>query len=338
MTKTLEILGADGLRQHIVDSQASLNDKRKKLEPVDRLKELWREGTSHFYRNGHSERFSFLDTAADLARQLHGAGRPAREVRALLQEGVDAYAPVVRILDFSVAEREYAVARAMAKKFDGREVNSVSGRIFRPAKANLGSGFKVIKVKVRNQPKRHEMESALIAALMAWDFAGAKKMAETYHLQPAEKGEDPNPFGLLREAVLDHRDGALAFLKNFPRGYDPDFPPKQRELAEGVVRKDAALVRAGLKSVSKRFATAWTLKTYATPARLQRLGTLESMLPEIRSHLIGHDWLLSDWAVAWMSLASHRGLKAAFSDPDLFSEWAPWELCGPEPPPQTRAH
>jgi hypothetical protein len=225
------------------------------------------------------------------------------------------------------------VAKALASKFDGREVNVVSGRIFRPATSNLGPGFKVITVKVRNQPKQHEMETALTAALMAWDFAGAQKLAAVYHLLPAEKLDPPNSFGFLREAVLGHRDGALAFLANLPRGYDPDFPPKHVELAEGVVRQDAALVRSGLKTLSKRFKTAWTPKTYATPARVARLGQLDKMMPKIRSHLVGHDWLLSDWGVAWMSLAWHHETKEAFADPGLFSEWLPWELCCPKPRP-----
>jgi ABC-type amino acid transport substrate-binding protein len=34
----------------------------------------------------------------------------------------------------------------------------------------------------------------------------------------------------------------------------------------------ASMVRAGLKAISKRFNTAWTLKTYATPARLATRG------------------------------------------------------------------
>lgn len=318
MSKTLEILEADELQKQIASYQSSLDERRSKLEPIDRLKE------------GHSERVTFLEHAVKLARLLYGIGKSPREVRAVLREGVDAFAPIVGVLDYSVAQRSYSVAKAMAKKFDSKEVNTVTGRIFRPANANLGPGFTVITVKVRNQPKRHETETALTAALMAWDFAGAERMAEAYHLQPTEKGEDPNSFGLLREAILGHREGALAFLANFPRGYDPDFPPKQRELAEGVIREKPEVIRAGLKSVSKRFKTAWTPKTYATPARVARLGTLEQMMPKIRSHLIGHDWLLSDWAVAWMSLAWHRGLKEAFSDPNLFSEWVPWELCCPE--------
>jgi hypothetical protein len=330
MSKTLEILDAKELEEHIKVTQSSFNETRKQLEPLDRLKQLWHAKASPFYSNGHSERFGLLDTSMDLARQLHAAGNPPERVRAVLQEGFDSYAPVVGILDFSVAEKSYSVAKALAKKFDGREVNTVSGRIFRPPSKNLGSGFKIIQVKVRHQPARHDMETALTAALMAWDFEGAKKLAAAYHLQPTEKGEDMNPFGLLREAVLGNREGALAFMKNFLRGYDPDFPPKQRELAEGVIRGDATLVRKGLKSVSNRFGSAWTLKTYATPARLKRGGSLEQMLPRIRSHLIGHDWLLSDWAVAWMSLAWHQGLKEAFADPSLFSEWVPWGLCCPK--------
>src|SRR5262245_6510728 len=99
MSKTLEILAAAELKKRIAELQSRLDETRRELEPVDRLKELWREGKSHFYKQGHSERESFLSSAVDLARVLRGIGRPPGEVRGVLQQGFDAYAPVVGILD-----------------------------------------------------------------------------------------------------------------------------------------------------------------------------------------------------------------------------------------------
>lgn len=110
-------------------------------------------------------------------------------------------------------------------------------------------------------------------------------------------------------------------------------PPERRELAEGVIRGDAKLVRAGLKATSDRFKKAWTLKTWCTPSRLKRYGTAARLAPDVFRHLISHNWLLSNWAVGWMSLAWHRGLTGAFGEPERFSPWVPWELCCPEPNP-----
>lgn len=330
VSTTLEILGTTELTSPLSSARSAFAESKGKLEPPDRLQELWRSSDNRFYRNGHSERTGFLEQAADLARLLHAQGAPADEIRAVLREGAEVFAPILPILDFSTAPRKYSVATRLARRYEGKTLNCASGRIFRPASAKLSPGYKVIEIQIKNQPKNSEAEAALTGALMAWDWELAKRIAQGYDLQPAEPGDTPNHFGLLRQALLGERDNALIFLKNVPKGYDPDFPPKQLELVEGVIRGDASLVKKGLATLSKRFKTAWTLKTYATPDRLRRLGTLEKMLPSIRSHLIGHQWLLSDWGVAWMSLAWHCGMKDAFNEPDLFSEWIPRHLCCPE--------
>src|SRR5262245_5713433 len=126
MSKTLEILELAELKEQIKESQDSLKATREQLEPLPRFKALWETSSEHFYRNGHSERAGFLRTSMELARQMHGAGSPPQEVRRVLQEGFEAYAPIVSILDFSVSVKSYSVAKALAKKFDGREVNAIS--------------------------------------------------------------------------------------------------------------------------------------------------------------------------------------------------------------------
>lgn len=340
MSTILDILGPTYLDSQLSGTRSAFTESRSKLEPPERLRELWRDSKDRFYANGHSERTGFLELAADLARLMHAKDQPPEDVRAVLREGAQAFAPILPILDYSTAPRQYSVAARLARRYDGKTLGTASGRIFRPASARLGPGFKIIEIRIKNQPMRSESEMAITAALMAWDYDLATQIARGYDLQAAEPGDPPNHFGLLRQAVLGDRDNALVFLKNFPKGYDPDFPPKLLELAEGVIREDAALVRKGLAALSKRFKTAWTLKSYATPARLRRFGTLEKMLPGIRSHLVGHQWLLSDWGAGWMSLAWNRGMKDAFAEPDLFSEWLPVNLCRPTtsvPPPTSKA-
>src|SRR5262249_30000591 len=152
--------GSEELPKRLVDARAWFDKTKRKLEPPDRLKNLWRTSTEDYYRNGHSERSTLLDIACNLARLLHGAGKLPTEVRALLCQGAQAYAPVLGILDYSVSERRFSVAKGLARRYEGKTLNTVSGRIFRPAAANLGAGFKVIKVTVRNQPEVHDAEKA----------------------------------------------------------------------------------------------------------------------------------------------------------------------------------
>jgi ankyrin repeat protein len=174
----------------------------------------------------------------------------------------------------------------------------------------------------------------LCGALACWEFDIAERMATACEPGQPEKHNRGNCLGLWRAAILGRTREALAFLDAMPEPRHGN-PPQRRELAEGVIHGDAKLVRAGLKATSDRFKKAWTLKTWGTPSRLKYYGTVARMVPDVCRQLITHNWLLSDWAVAWMSLAWHRGLTAAFGEPKYFSPWVPWELCCPEPNPGT---
>jgi ankyrin repeat protein len=337
MSATLTILDPQKLSEKIAEAKAANTGQQDKLETLAELKKLADDPSSDLAISGDCERIGFLRSSLDLARLLHGSGSPPEQIRKVLSEAVAACAPVIPLFKFW-QEREYAVPAKDVKKYDGKKLDTFSWKIFRPPQLASTSRYKIVRVTMLEQPADRRMPELLMAALMAWDFKQAKKIAEHYELRPPTKGESPlhlSALGLLREAILGNTKNALVYLENFPKGYDQDFPPKQRELAEGVIRGDAKLVRQGLKSVAKRFHTAWTIETYGTPHKLRHYGTLEKMLPDIRNHLIGHDWLLSDWAVAWMSLAWHQGMKEAFSEPELFNEWVPWSLCCSLPKPST---
>lgn len=180
-----------------------------------------------------------------------------------------------------------------------------------------------------------EFKGAMLRdALIGWEFTAAARMAAACDAGQPVSNARGNALGLWRAAILGQNQEAIAFLDAMPEPRHGN-PPERRELAEGVIRHDAKLVRAGLKATSDRFKKAWTLKTWCTSGRLKRYGTAARMSPDVFRHLISHNWLLSDWAVGWMSLAWHRGLTGAFGEPDWFSPWVPWELCCPEPNPGT---
>jgi ankyrin repeat protein len=138
-------------------------------------------------------------------------------------------------------------------------------------------------------------------------------------------------------ALRGETDCALEMIDSLPTVYDPDFAPQRRDLCEGVLRRDAKLIRASLKSINTRFRTVWTIKTYATPTKIRRLGNISEMMPKIRDHIHWHHWLISHWAVAWLSYARHLGVKGVFDDPSLFTQWIPWELCTPQTKPAVKA-
>lgn len=333
MSAALVTLDKEDLAKRIRESTTYLSHQRNKLEPVETLKTFFAEN-DRSVEGGWCERASFLTSSINLARLEHANGAPPTRVREVLQEGVTAYEPVVACFDYTPFFSQFAVHVSQAEKYDGKEMSHDLGQVFLAPSKNLGPQYKTVRVKVRKQPAQLTMEKALKAALVAWDFERAKAMAKAYQLLPPVKGATPNRLGILREAILGNDKSAIVFLENFTRrGYEKDFPPERLELPEGVIRGDAALVRAGLKAVSTRFKTVWTANSYRTPAKLRRFGSWEKMAPAIHQHLIGMRWTMSDWVVAWMALAWHRGMKEAFSQPELFCEWASWELCCPEPSP-----
>ena len=328
----LEILDRNDLAKQISGYAFRKND-RQNFPSWEKLKKAFVSG-DRAERDGHCPQGSYVRSAIDLARLEHANGATPQRIREILHDAVEVFAPVIPLFDYSPFQTRFAVLKAQAKKFQGGEIPHDHNQVFLAPGPNLGPNYETVTVNVKRQPAQFEMHDALIAALIAWDFGAARSMANDYHLQPAVKGAGPNHFAVLREAILGHTDGALAFLENIPDGYASDYPPARRELAEGVIRRDAKLVKEGLKATSTRFKTAWKLKTYCTAAKLRRYGSATAMLPDIYSHLVGMRWTMGDWAIAWMSLAWHRGMKEAFDEPSLFSEWVPWELCCPEPNPQ----
>lgn len=333
MSITLEVLGRADLE---VQVQGTLDWLKTKADDWEELTVLERRVANHtgdFYRKGFSKRGSYLGSCLRASPQVFALRGDVGEFHALLKSAVEVFSPVVRLLDFSVIEQAIDLPEAKAEIYGGKEIddNLVLGLLapVRPRSA----AKRTVTVRVRKQPALKDAEDALIAALMAWEFDAARQMAAEYQLRPAIKGDRVNHMGLLRELILGNNDAAMSFLENCPVRYMSDFPPPQRELAEGLIRDDMALLKQGMLAISTRFHRVWNLKTYTTKAKLQRFGSLENMMPAIRTHLLGHHWLLSNWGVALLSLAWNRGMKEAFSDPDLFCEWLPWELCCPEPKP-----
>lgn len=326
MSITLEILDREELSKKIEEESKQIEKVRKEFLSTAELKERFAKG-DNAERNGWCAQTSQLRSSLRLASLLHATGTSAGEIRQMLRRAVQDFAPVVPCYDYSTFEMSVAVPKSQAAKYEGREVSHDLGEVFLAPSPSLGKNYQTVKMKVRKQPAQIEMREALTAALIAHDFDTARTMAADYKLLPPELGPRANHLGVLREGILGNQELALKCLTTVYDGYSPDFPPDRKEVADGVIRRDAKLIQAGLKAATTRFQTAWKLKTYCTPAKLRRLGSAEKMLPKVRSHLMNHNWLMSKWVIAWMSLADHLEIKEAFAEPKLFCEWIPWELC-----------
>jgi hypothetical protein len=315
---------------------ARLRDKLSQLPeefPSPEVLERHFKSGDRTKNNGQCGQREFLRCSLELAQFEHATGASPERIRQILRDAVAAFAPMVPLLDYSWRTREFPVLKSHADKFRNGEVPSDFEQIMAESLQGSVSEVQLVHVRVRNQPAIEAMEEAATAALIAWDFEAAVRMAKAYHVQPRlRKGDGPNRWGLFREAILGNQDSGLAFLARTLE-YDDDRPQKRHELAEGVLRRDASLVQKGLQTVGARFKRVWSLKTYSTPAKLRYYGSLERMLPDIRMHLMMHDWMFSSWAVAWMSLAWHQGMADAFNNPKPFARWVPWNLCCPTPVP-----
>lgn len=332
MASPLVSLEPDAISRQITETRQQMERYRQTFKPSHQLRTLFRSNHPDFADGNCAQRW-FMHHALELARLEHAAGASPSRIRELLHEAISVYAPVVPQFDYSPRKKKFAVHASHLNKFEGGKRPPDLDSIVTEPICHPMSEYKFVHVTVKNQPGLDAMKEAMICALIAWDFDDARTMAENYPLEPRFGGDAPNRFGLFREAILGNADAAIPFLGR-TLAYSTDRPPERHELAEGVIRGDASLVRKGLKTVSARFKSIWTLKTYRTPAKLRYYRTEERMLPDIRRHLMtGTRWLMADWAIAWMSLAWHQGMKEAFSDQSLFSKWVPWELCCPEPLP-----
>jgi ankyrin repeat protein len=332
MSITLELLDRTELAKKIEVTVASRKKHRSEFLPTEQLKQRFVSGANH-ERDGSCAQVHYLRSGFRLAQLLHANGGPPAEIRQMLSEAVREFATVVPLFDYSPFEARFAVHKSQAAKYDGKEMPHDLGQVFLAPSPSLGSAYQTVTVKVNRQPAQIEMKEALQAALIAHDFETARAIASAYKLLPPVQGARANHLGVLREGILGRTELALQHLETIYDGYSPDFPPDRKEVADGVIRKDAKQIKKGLKAATTRFQTAWKLKTYCTPAKLRRLGSVEKMLPKVRSHLINHHWMMSNWVIAWMSLADYLKIKEAFEEPKLFCEWIPWELCSEAPNP-----
>jgi len=297
-----------------------------KAEPLARLKVAFRSGEGAA-RDGHSKRGMRARESLKVAATEFVAGGTAGKFRKILSGAVRGFAPTVKLFDYSDFECTVAVSKSQARKFRAGEAAQDHNQVLLAAGQSVGGGYSNMRLRVKRQPAQLEMRDAMIAAMCAWDFKTAEKIAGDYKLMEPVKGDSVDEVALLIYALRGETREALRILAKRRGAYPVDFPPERKELAEGVLRKDAKLIHAGMKAINTRYGTVWAVKTYATRAKLQRHGTMGAMMPKILNHIHGHNWLVSHWAIAWVSLAGHRRVPGVFDDPGLFTQWIPWELC-----------
>jgi hypothetical protein len=263
----------------------------------------------------------------------HASGASADRVREIYRKPVEAWVQLLPDVDFrprtfqsepdewgNLKEASEAVAR-----FDGKIIEKQGNR-YR------------WRWRAIPQPWRDDVQQAFECAAISGDRELAERIASAYPLYPAHQITNRVE---VREAILrhllagdDHQAEQLS--RRLAHGYDLDFPQQRIELPQGVVRRNSAKLRVGIKAINTRFNTKWDERPLRN--RQERLAAQpraawakkdfewERFADRARSSLAGLRWLNSTWALAFLNIAAWRGITKIFDQPKLFSRWVPLDL------------
>lgn len=334
MGKIEEVFDKKALAELSVDGSVFFQSQR--LEPQRELERICNaEGSVG------CERRNYFSDRLDYGERRFTARRDAEELREILRDGLAAFEPVLPHLNWGTFTRTILASRREAAELKKREIPADLLQLYLNALEHRESldesKFVEMKVTFRRQAMAETMESVFTALLISRQFEKAQRIASTYKIGCRNRYETHPRLGLLREAILDNRKEGLSYLKYLIEVQRHKAAPNYKELPLGVITGDSKLVLQGLKRTNQAYQKAWNTKTYATPRVLRQYGSVKNILEDIRIHL-QNGWLLSPWAIAWLSLAWHRGMKDVFTDVSRFSEWVPWELCCPESRPADSSH
>lgn len=327
MGRVLDFLTEEYLEEHYGSRETALRPPtREEVRAPGTLAEAVRRAAGRSLL-GEGE----VDALVRLARRRGQVARAwdatASELRAIWRAGAAAFEAVLGELDFTPVE---VVEDPVTPKRAQALAAAVGARIEPSAE---GTSRRQATYTAPPQPQRNTFYEALLCAVLAHDWGLAERLAQGYPTRPAgELVEDyyGHKTGLLRELVLGDDAAARAHLDRLPRACLADPPPDRLELPEGLLAGAEALVRDGLRKISTRFASTWEPRKHEEWARKHH-KPLQATLTASRGALIGGGWVLSEWGVAYGSLAARRGLSGLLADVTGWSEWLPRSLCSGEP-------
>ena len=296
--------------------------------------DLWRsllEASWKYWppKPGEADLFRMRQTN-DLMRiaSLEYAGSaPATTVRSLYREAAAIWEPVIASLDFS--PRTFEGVTNSAKEAE-RYVEQFDANV-----ENRGGEFRYRYVTV---PEHFltQFADALIAAAISGDLALAQRLAKAYPTPPVTRGW----FSVLRHVLAGDMTAASIACQSLKPGYSSDWPPALIEFPQGVVLADPALLVKGLKTLNTRMKGMWGEKKWRTRHEKLKAGaikrfsrrsapTWDEMLRGVRDHLVAMRWILGEHALAFLNVASCRGMTSPFDQPKRFSQWVPLSLARP---------
>ena len=278
---------------------------------------------------GATDLFRVLQTKhlMTIASLEYADGAPASTVRSLYQKGAAIWEPVIASLDFSPRTFEGVTnspkeARSYVKQF-GANIEK-RGCEFRYRFVTVPEHFLA------------QFADALMAAAISGDLTLAQRLAKAYPTPPLTRGS----FSVLRHVLAGDMTAASIACQNLKPGYSADWPPALIEFPRGVVLADPALLATGLKTLNTRMKGMWGEKKWRTRHEKLRAGaikrfsrrsapTWDEMLRSVRDHLVGMRWILGEHALAFLNVASWRGMTSPFDQPKRFSQWVPLSLARP---------
>ena len=136
---------------------------------------------------------------------------------------------------------------------------------------------------------------------------------------------------ILKHLLADEDLQAHTLSDHLEHGYPASSPPARMEFPHGVVKRDETKLAEGLAQIEKRFTSMWNAAKYkklyerllAKPSRRPK-PTWEQFVETVVNHLIGGNWLFSEWALAFMNIARWRGMN--MPNARVFSQFTPIEL------------
>jgi ankyrin repeat protein len=329
MGRILDFLTEEFLRTHYGSREEAikpptLDDVTAPATATGVVRQALSRGLLH-----ESDTASFVDLCLGRGQLARAWGASAEQLRAIWRAGALAFEPVLAALDFAPRER----VRDRATPKEAEVLQTTFGAEIAPS--TEGKQFVRATYTAVPQPERDAFYKALLCAVLAHERDLAERLAQGYPARPAELIADDyygHKTGVLREIVLGDDEAARRHLDRLPGGYIADFPQDRLELPQGLLEGSEALLRKGVRKIGTRFAGNWNPKKHEEWAKKHH-RPLNEVLDGSRHDLLALHWVLSEWGVAYMSLAVRRGLTGLLSDPKAWSEWLPRSLCSDQPLP-----
>jgi hypothetical protein len=258
-------------------------------EPIlDRLK-AGKRHRSEICRTGELMALAAIDFAE---------GKSVERVLKDFQAAAKEWKSVLPKLDFRPTEFEEWVDKETAA-----ELSKAYGATLEPKRKVF-----LVRYIAPAQPLFNEFATqGLVCAVVSGDRALAEGLAKRYTVSERH--------GFLPHTALCHLLAgddrrAKATCKRLRYNNDRDFPPCLPEFPVAVATRDSQLLATGLKKIKSIFSSHWDRGKWTA----KKDWCIER-------------WILSLDTIAFLNVASWRGMQLPSDSANLFSEWVPQSLC-----------